>query len=225
MALTAALLRFGQTQFTSDGFGALIGATSGQPGALISIGTGIGALKLTGDGYIQGVSSWGFPAGDAGSGAWIGLRFFGDFLKALDGINLQPEISDEMIAEVLLRTGDTPQQIMQWQREAKPKDFASLVPIIVKGAGGADPYCTGLLKEAAAKISRVGGKLVCAKNNKVYLAGGLAKILKPYCRKVAPDIDWVLSTTDPIKGIFQLASGQVPAPEYLVRPGLKNAKN
>lgn len=203
-----------------DGYGALIGATKGAPGALISVGTGVGALRLDANGKTLGVSSWGFPAGDAGGGAWLGLRLFGDFINALDQIPSDRAIPETLIAKVLKITGPGTQDIMGWQRAARPGDFGRLAPLIVEGAKGGDDYCRHLLAHAARQICRVAQVLRTPDSNMIYISGGLGKILLPHCQKSAPDIDWRLSMADPVFGMFLLASGQAPEMQLLTRPGL-----
>lgn len=107
--LTQVLDEFCQVEIVSDGYGALLGATQGKPGALISIGTGVGALRLGKNGQTHTISGWGFPAGDAGSGAWLGLRAFGDFLKHLDGIILPPALPHKLTDSFLGHVSMEPQ--------------------------------------------------------------------------------------------------------------------
>ncbi len=215
------LSNFGQVQLFGDGFATLVATTKGKPGALISVGTGIGALSLNARNEIQSVSSWGFPAGDAGSGAWIGLRLFGDFLKALDGIVLTPQIEAHLIDEILAKTGREPNTIMQWHNGAQPKDFAALAPIVVAGAKNNSAYCNRILDEAAQKICRVANALVVDAEQQIFLGGGLGNVLHPYCMKQEPAIKWTQSNADPIEGVFLISTAQVPEPINLPRLGLR----
>jgi len=59
----------------NDGHAQLLGCAQGSsPFACLSIGTGsvLNYLDHSGQHFMQG--GWGFPAGDEGSGAWIGIR-------------------------------------------------------------------------------------------------------------------------------------------------------
>ncbi len=224
--LSQLLNEFARVEIVSDGYGALLGATDGKPGALISIGTGIGALRLGENGKTHAISSWGFPAGDAGGGAWLGLRVMGDFLKYLDGIALSATLSGEFPQELsyalLERIGTQPHSIMQWQSEARPKDFASLAPLVVAHAKAGDTYCVALLNEAAELIIHVGNALIEASNTQIFLSGGLAKTLLPYCLASGGHINWKLSQGDPLKGLYLLGKGEAPELNLLTRPGLQN---
>lgn len=213
------LNEFASVLITGDGYGAMIAASKGKPGALISVGTGVGALRLGVDGKTLAVSSWGFPAGDAGGGAWLGLTLFSDFLNAMDMIYSNPPIPLALINEIQELTGTSTQSIMKWQGDARPGDFGQLAPMIVASAKTGDAYCQKLLRQAARQISRVAVALQTGEIGTVFLAGGLGKILYPYCLDVAPGIDWHISRADPIYGIFLLASDQAPLMHLVERQG------
>ena len=69
----------------TDSRTALMGAHAGRPGAIIAVGTGAVGEALHADGRRVAVSGWGFPVGDEGSGAWLGLRAMQIAHRALDG--------------------------------------------------------------------------------------------------------------------------------------------
>ncbi|MCF6301968.1 MAG: hypothetical protein L3J13_02000 [Devosiaceae bacterium] len=215
------LSQFSNVVITGDGYGALIAASKGKPGALISVGTGVGALRLGSDGKTLAVSSWGFPAGDKGGGAWLGLTLFSDFLNAMDMIFSAPPIPLTLMDQIKEITGKNTQSIMGWQQNARPGDFGKLAPIIVAGAKEGDTYCQGLLNKAARHIARIAQTLQSEETKTIFLSGGLGPVLYPYCLKSTPGIDWCLSEADPINGVFLVASGQAPPLQLMVRPGLK----
>ncbi len=219
--LVKLLEKFSENQLMEDGYGALIAATKGKSGALISVGTGVGALSLNDEGKIQFASSWGFPAGDTGSGAWIGLILFSDFLKSLDGIISQPHLSKKIIKDILAMTGNDPSDIMQWHIQAKPKDYAALAPLIVNGVEENDAYCINMLEKAAKQISQIANILMDKDSSHVYLSGGLGKVILPFCIKQNPTINWALSNADPITGVFLIATGNVKNSKTMPRLGLR----
>ncbi len=208
---------FGEIDVVGDGYGALLGATGGKPGVLISVGTGVGALRLDERGRTKSVSGWGFPAGDRGSGAWIGLQLTGDLLLHLDGIDPDPPLPGDLAADLLDIMGHTPRDIMNWHMGAQPRDFASLAPLVAGGAKKGNAYCNALVARAAGEISRVARALECKGNETVFLRGGLAETLLPHCRKQAGDINWTLSGGDPVNGLFLMATGQAPKQVLLPR--------
>ena len=84
--LRAACAAFSSVKLSSDAYTALIGAFEGGPGALMVIGTGTAGCVLDAAGKVRQCGGWGFPAGDGGSGAWMGLQLVGAWLDWRDGI-------------------------------------------------------------------------------------------------------------------------------------------
>ncbi len=70
-----------------DAVTAHLGALSGTPGAVISLGTGAIAIGWDGADGWRRVDGWGHLLGDRGGGAWIGMRGLGRALAAHDGID------------------------------------------------------------------------------------------------------------------------------------------
>ena len=75
---------FARLILKSDGYTSCLGAHGGRDGALIAIGTGTVAFQIEGDKEYK-VGGWGFPHGDEGSGAWLGLEAVRLTLHWLDG--------------------------------------------------------------------------------------------------------------------------------------------
>ncbi|MCA0420318.1 MAG: N-acetylglucosamine kinase, partial [Proteobacteria bacterium] len=71
-ALAAWKTPFAETVFESDGLAACLGAHAGEDGGIVIIGTGsIGLARVNGEEVRIG--GYGFPIGDEGSGADLGL--------------------------------------------------------------------------------------------------------------------------------------------------------
>ena len=77
--------RFGKIELASDGFTTLLGAHGGRPGVVVAAGTGSIGEALRDDGEHISVGGWGYPVGDDGSGAWIGMRAMREAQRASDG--------------------------------------------------------------------------------------------------------------------------------------------
>ena len=75
---------FARLILRSDGYTSCLGAHGGRNGAVIAIGTGVVAYQIEGDKECK-VGGWGFPQGDEGSGAWLGLEAVRLTLHWLDG--------------------------------------------------------------------------------------------------------------------------------------------
>ncbi|HHG89334.1 MAG TPA: hypothetical protein ENJ90_02480, partial [Devosia sp.] len=103
--LALELSNFATTNFVNDGYGALLGATGGGPGALISVGTGVVALRLDRAGRCLTLGGWGQPAGDIGGGAWLGREVLSHLFKQLDGVETALPIPDVRVQGILQITG------------------------------------------------------------------------------------------------------------------------
>jgi glucosamine kinase len=64
---------FHTLRLATDALTTLLGAHQGHTGAIVAVGTGTIGVALNADGQQRVVGGWGFPSGDEGSGAWIGL--------------------------------------------------------------------------------------------------------------------------------------------------------
>lgn len=220
-ALGKELSEFISPLFVGDGYGALLAATNGKPGTLISIGTGVTGQNLDENGINLALSGWGFPAGDQGGGAWLGLQLAHKLTKYLDGIALTPPPDAEFMAKVMLITGQTVASIMAWHTTATPAGFGALAPLIVDAANDSDAFCGALLEAAALEIVNLSKSLHTQTETPIYLSGGLGAILHAYCKRNAPEFDWQVTSSDPIMGLFLLATGQAPAEKLALRPRLK----
>lgn len=218
--LGARLNDFAHTHFVGDGYGALLSATDGQPGALISVGTGVTAQRLDASGDTLALSGWGFPAGDHGSGAWLGLWLTGALTQYLDGVTFDPPFPAALADAVMEIAGDDPNQIMAWQTTAKPQAYGSLAPLIVDCAATGDPFCQHMLRSAASEIVRLASALYNGKHGDIHLSGGLGAVLLPYCCEQAPAFGWQTGSIDPVTGIHLMATGQAPDEKLLPRPKL-----
>ncbi|WP_051332605.1 BadF/BadG/BcrA/BcrD ATPase family protein [Cucumibacter marinus] len=214
------LADFADTELVSDGYGALIAATNGRPGAMIAVGTGVAAMRLYEDGHSAFLSGWGFPAGDLGSGAWIGLRVMSDTLKRLDGSPVRPQPAPRFTQAVLDLTGRSVPELIDWHTGARPADLARLAPLVVEGAAAGDAYCRSVLDGAAREIADAGLALYPEGRGTIFLTGGLGASLAQGCGEAEPGIDWVTKEFDPIIGIHLIATGVAPPERIAPRPGL-----
>ncbi|HHS82425.1 MAG TPA: hypothetical protein ENJ68_02795 [Devosia sp.] len=216
---------FRAVHVAGDGYVALLGATDGKAGSLISVGTGVAALRLHRDGTVQSVSGWGFPAGDAGSGAWIGFQAFSDYLKFLDRVETDRPFDPAPLASLLEEIGTDATQVIRWQANAEPAEFGRLAPLVVEGAQRNNPYCRCLMDEAAREIGRVARALsrgVAGEpaDDVLHLSGGLGAPLLPYLQQGFGKFNWQLSAGSAVTGAFLLASGKAQHLSLRPRPGL-----
>jgi glucosamine kinase len=161
----------------TDGFSTLLGATNGQYGGIIAIGTGsIGEAWLP-DGQRLEVGGWGFPTSDEGSGASLGLKAINHVQRIIDG---RRPITD-FGRKLLTITGRSKAEVFAWMGKMKQGECASLSPVVVE-FGLSDEYARVFLLEAGQEIEAI-GKALRAKHPYLPLAicgGGLSEAMRPY---------------------------------------------
>jgi glucosamine kinase len=146
-AFVASNIGFARLEAETDSFVMLLGAHGGKPGAILAAGTGSVAEALRPDGSRLTVGGWGFPAGDEGSGAWLGLRAVRHAQCALDGrANPGP-----LARHVWARCGDDRDALQDWCGRAGQFAYAQLAPAVFE-CEGTDPAAASLLLEATAAL-------------------------------------------------------------------------
>lgn len=138
---------FASLRLETDVHVALVGALGGEVGAVLAAGTGSMVYGQDALGGRYRVGGWGFPVGDEGGGAWLGLELARAALHAADG---RGEAS-ELTGAVLGRYGG-PEGLLHRLRDAGPKDFAALAPLVF-GADEAEPLRARLLRDAAGRLA------------------------------------------------------------------------
>lgn len=219
-ALSARLSDFARVTIVGDGYGLLLGATGGGPGALVAVGTGVAAMRLMPDGRFRSLSGWGFPAGDLGGGAWIGLQAVGALTRAVDRVAVGPEMGAALSATLVEALGGGPGAIMARNTQGRARDFAALAPLVLAGAEAGDPAARAILAAAGAEIGAVGRALWDGGPGAVLLTGGLAGALAPWVRAAAPERDWTPVAVDALAGLSLLARGVAPGERLAARPGM-----
>jgi len=183
---------FGALQLETDAFSTVLGAHLGQPGAIISIGTGSVGEAFLPDGTRREVGGWGFPAGDEGAGDWLGLRAISYGLRVLDGRD-QP---GGFAHAVITFCGGDRNGVNAWLAGATQTTYAQLAPIVIQYAS-TDSAARNILIEAGIEIAKFGAALDASGQLPIALCGGLAEPLREYlpeqflARVVKPHADSV----------------------------------
>ncbi|HEY9100742.1 BadF/BadG/BcrA/BcrD ATPase family protein [Chitinimonas sp.] len=156
----------------TDGFTTLLGAHGGQPGAIVAVGTGtIGEVWFGGDDK-RTASGWGFPSGDEGSGAWIGLRAAQLAQKALDGRAPRGPLAEAVIAH----WGGSVDAAFSWLGAATQTTYAQLTPLVIQTAAS-DPAADTILAQAGVEVAAIADALDPNHSLPLALCGGLAEAL------------------------------------------------
>ena len=128
----------------TDGHAQLMGASGGRPGICLAIGTGSVLHWLDSQGKTGMVGGWGFPAGDEGSGAWLGLRLVQHFLWHFDGRRQH----GSLIEAAEQRFGSSISAVQQWSTQSKSSVLAQLAPLVFEHAAKGDALAVAILQEA-----------------------------------------------------------------------------
>lgn len=169
---------FAVLELQSDAHAACLGAHNGKHGAIIIIGTGTIGYAIH-DNKIIRVGGWGFPQGDEGSGAWLGLEAIRLTLHWIDGrIEETP-----LLKSIFDEFGGHVQQFISWTSYAKSTDFARFAPLVIQHSHLQDPWAIKLLKEGARNIEEM-ASTINKKNGPtplpICLFGGLAPHIEPW---------------------------------------------
>ncbi len=159
----------------NDATTACIGAHAGADGGLVIAGTGSAAIaRVAGAETIVG--GRGFALGDAGSGAHIGLQALRAATLAFDGLGPQTALTDEILSDF---KGDIVRMI-RWARSARPGDYGSFAPRVLRCAAKADPVALAIVASAARAVGALTRRVIALGADRVALVGGVGEALRPY---------------------------------------------
>jgi len=160
----------------NDGYTTLVGAHGGQPGAIIALGTGSVGFALLADGTQREVGGWGFPSGDEGGGAWIGLSAANYIEQVVDGRLEGGPLADEIIA---LCGGARP-AIQDWLAGATATRYATLAPLVVRHAEADDEAALEIMHSAGFEVDLMAAALDPDYALPLALCGGLGAAMVAY---------------------------------------------
>lgn len=170
---------FKQAFFTSDLHAACIGAHQGRDGAVIIAGTGSSGLALR-QGEITELGGHGFPCGDCGSGAWLGLKAIELTLRVLDGLQSNCALSSEVIEHY--RVTDA-KSLAQRVALFKPTDYAQIAPLVIRQAQKQEEEAREIVQAGVNYLANMAISLTKQKPLPLSLIGGLT----PYLIEYFPD--------------------------------------
>lgn len=134
----------------SDAYVACLGAHAGNYGSVIIAGTGVVGLKIDKKGKTQ-VGGWGFPHGDEGGAAWIGLEAIRILLHYCDGRGEK----SPLLIHLKKKFGGKVEEITQWACYANATQFAEIARDVFKYAKKGDKFAIQLLKCSARHVERI----------------------------------------------------------------------
>ncbi|SEC30844.1 glucosamine kinase [Rhizobiales bacterium GAS188] len=179
-ALAARPSPWASVNYASDGLVACLGAHSGEDGGIVIVGTGSIALARIA-GREERIGGYGFPIGDEGSGADLGLKAIRLALRAHDGrID-----ATGLLRDVMTRLGGDPTDAIAWMDKATATDYAAFAPLVIRHANEGDPVARRIVQRGAEHIDELVRALLARQVHKIALIGGLASPMEPW---LAPDV-------------------------------------
>jgi glucosamine kinase len=172
-AFLAQLPPLAKVVLATDGYTTLLGAHSGKAGLIVAAGTGSVGEMLRSDGSHTVVGGWGFPVGDEGSGAWLGLKAVRIAQAAMDGRG--PE--GELARHVLRHCGSTRQDMANWVAQSAQFAYAQLAPLVFEHEH-VDAAAADLLRQATRALESMAYALEAQRNLPVVVCGSIGEILK-----------------------------------------------
>ncbi|MEE9319211.1 MAG: BadF/BadG/BcrA/BcrD ATPase family protein [Granulosicoccus sp.] len=186
-----------QVTLVTDGMAQLIGASGDKPGICVSIGTG-SVLHWQDEQGVTGMAGgWGFPAGDEGSGAWLGFKLLQRYLWHRDGQTSNSPLMQ--IAESVV--GCSVSDIQQWTSQARSTQLAELARPVIDHLGSGDSLAIELVEEGTQCILRL--VTIAPEHLPVFVVGGLADGYKEYLARQLGD-RMVTAQGDALSGLYQL---------------------
>jgi len=135
----------------NDALTQLLGAHGGRPGIVVAGGTGTVALARQRDGRLRQAGGWGFPVGDEGGGAWLGLHAMAHAHAVLDGRGPAGPLARAVFAQA----GTDAQALLAWCAQAGQAAYATLAPAVFAAAEAGDATAEALLQAAAEHLAQL----------------------------------------------------------------------
>ena len=178
---------------------ACLGAHDGEDGGVVIAGTGSSGYLRVGD-RVCILGGLGFPAGDAGSGAWLGLRAVQAVFEAADGLSSPTALS--ALVEQHFGTGG--RGIAERIAGAPSSVYAELAPLVFEAARAGDEVAADIVSDGADYLGRMVRKLRESRPPRLSLIGGLAPAISNW---LADDVLAALSPplASPAMGAVLLA--------------------
>lgn len=128
----------------------LPGAHAGAPGAVVATGTGCIGEPLRADGRHVVIGGRGYPVGDEGSGAGLGMRAVREAQHALDG----RAPAGALVRAVQAVIGAGREEQLVWCKRSGQRAYAALAPLIFDAAAS-DPVAKTFFDAAARALDDI----------------------------------------------------------------------
>lgn len=166
---------FARLYLATDIHVACLGAHAGGDGAVIVAGTGSVGYSLV-DGVGTSFGAHGFPFGDKGSGAWLGLEAMKATLLAVDDLGPETRLLGLLGAQLDAVGLD----IIEAMAGATSQDYGALAPLVLQAAAEGDAVALGIVGEGAGYLSALAQRLLDNGATGFCMLGGLAPKITPW---------------------------------------------
>lgn len=170
---------FASFRFASDLQTAIIGAHSGEDGALLIVGTGSCAASWYQNKLVQ-YGGHGFILGDKGSGAWLGRQAVSHTLECLDGVLTRTAFSKHVCQYLQVKTTE---ELVEQYHQAAPSLFGELAPIVMQLACDNENAALQVVQDGADYLSKIARNALNHCKGKLALSGGVASSMVPFLAK------------------------------------------
>ena len=160
---------FARACFATDVEIACLGAHAGGDGAVIIAGTGSSACVRVG-GQVRFFGGSGFPAGDFGSGASIGLQAVQAVLLAADGLGPATALAARLESHFSARA----EAIAGCVLRVSPGAYAALAPLVFGAADEGDAVAGAILRHAADYLGNLVRRLKTFSPPRISIIGGVS---------------------------------------------------
>ncbi|MDP2559535.1 N-acetylglucosamine kinase [Psychrobium sp. 1_MG-2023] len=167
---------FKQMFLTTDLRIACLGAHNGEDGAIMITGTGSCGYSFV-NGKETFIGGHGFPHGDKGSGAWLGLQAATTVLRSLDGLEKTTAMNTILLDKLNCSNA---LEIVEAIAKKPASYFAQLACVAFQAANEQDELALAIVNDGASYISNIARKLCLEGPIELSLIGGLTPVLTPY---------------------------------------------
>jgi N-acetylmuramic acid 6-phosphate etherase len=178
---------FANLEVCNDAKTSLFGANNGEPVTVVALGTGSVGARLDAESREHYYGGWGFPVGDDGGGAKLGLSAVQSLLHELDSHDAKkdlntttlPESSSALLVQLLEMIGPKPSDLPEWLANVTPAKYAAICPLIF-ALESKCKLAKKLIKQHVHHCEQL--ILTSRKNSKtpVVLLGGLSGVTFPF---------------------------------------------
>ncbi len=188
---------------TTDMQIACYGSHGNSEGAVIISGTGCSGYSSIG-GTQRIHSAFGFPFGDKGGAAWIGLAALRASFLAYDKLGPSTVLEEDM--NTFFDAAGI--GIVEKLASAQPYEYGRLSPLVFAAANNGDEVACSIVRDSAGHISTLARSIWGLRPTRLSLVGGLGQTIEPW---LATDVQEMLSPAlhTPLDGAVLYAREQV----------------